>query len=627
MKIELSNFGGIVPSQDPANLPENAAQEANNVDLSGGTLRPWGITNAFTRLHDAAGEMNPGFDVGDIAKITKANTPTRSSEYHMCYPDWITIRSYIFVEYIDPDTEEFVSSSNTDSTSSPGWQWTNDGFILRSGSLVGNDFTFKPDVAYTIKGPFYKFYLYTRATTRYKGAPDTEYVLPASVSSGSEEIPSFSVPLVYPTTMDGFSGYSTSTSSGLATYQYGTLQCIDVNGPQISGPYVLPEGTVDDVNRDLVEGSTGVSFTFTCNYIRPRKTAFYVQQYVDTDGRDGPESEVSEEIEIPAGSVRRISTSLATGYTHNRLFRSTNAESGFVKLADVDGDIYYDNYHQALITELPPNGNVPHATVADAIKGAVKHPAGYAVYYYGSDLRPSSEWIELERPWAVPEEYTNTFDSEIECIAMAVGTILVFTQNKVYSATGQHPGRLSYYEISDKPILDKVTLWTTHDMIGWVNEEGLAIYAGNSANLLTGDYYRAEQWSALTPADFEARVNDRTVCLFNDDDTGLRFDLRGPREAAISEFTATDGNSEYYWKSRTFYYQKIVSWRACRVLADDYPIGISLLGDGIERSTSLVLDARPMLLPLTARFHEWEVGITGTTEVRQVVIGSSMAEV
>ncbi len=39
MKIELNNFGGLVPGTDAAALVDNAAQVANNVDLSANTLK------------------------------------------------------------------------------------------------------------------------------------------------------------------------------------------------------------------------------------------------------------------------------------------------------------------------------------------------------------------------------------------------------------------------------------------------------------------------------------------------------------------------------------------------------------------------------------------------------------
>jgi hypothetical protein len=645
MKIAIANFGGLVPSRDPISLPENGAQTAKNVDLSGGTLRPWAITNAFTRLHDNLGDMVAGFDVTEIAKNTKASQVTLTKTIPMPNPvwknvfvgsiyvpyGWLSTKAYIFFEYIDPDTDEFTTDSTSLWLLHDDVQYTPNGFILREYGAYAVNYAFKANVAYQVYGPLFQFYVIPYNDRRYAGGPDTTYTLPTTVYAGSDQVPSVAVPLLYPTTFTDYvddtspitAAYESVTAEDIATHQYGTLVCTDYDGAQRSYSRALTPA----VTETFTFGH--MSFTFDCNYVRnSAQRYYYVQQMVDSSGRDGPESDVSDEINVQPGKVPLLSTPLESGYTANRLFRSTNADDGFYKVEDVDATTFYDDLRHSLVEELPPNGNVPHATVGDAIKGAVKHPAGYAVYFYGTELRPSSEWIDMDRPWAVPEEYAYAFDSTIQCIALVGGTILVFTGTAVYTATGQHPSMLSVYKVSDKPILSKLSLWTTHDMVGWVNEEGVAVFSGGVVQLLTGEYYRAEQWSALTPATFAARVNDKAVCLFNS--TGgmddFRFDLRGPREAAISTFDVYAGESAYTWKSRIFQYPKPVCWFAARVVAAAYPVTLTLYADGVTVGDVSITNAEATVLPRSAPAYQWEVGVSAAGEVRSITVATSVQE-
>jgi len=649
MRIAIDNFGGIIPSKDAMSLPENAAQVAHNVDLSGGTLRPWQSVNAFSRLHDDAGDMVAGINADDIAIIPKASAVTCPEFVRQCIPwynrvgtgyyGWVWTSAFVFVHHIDPDSGEIETQTCEYKIFPFGINYTSTGFTFQS-YLWGSGPTIQSGIRYTVSGPVYQIRLYHDEVRLFRGGPDADYTFPYNATSGDSQIPDIAVPLIYPTSMSDFiygepeedKGHDTPTSAATSTYQYGTLQCDDVSGPQLNKiiEAVYREEPTTWTNYRVIPGFTTVTFTFNCNYIRDRQQqSYYVQQMVDDSDRDGPESDVSSEIIIPLGKIAMLSTPLTTGYTKNRLYRSANAGSGFLKIEDVDGTTFYDDLRQSLTDDLPPSGNIPHVSVAEAVKGAVKHPAGYAVYYSGNELRPSSEWIDLERPWAVPEEYAYAFDSTIQCIALIDATVLVFTEQAVYKVHGQHPARLAIYKISDKPILDIRSLWTTHSMVGWVTEEGIVVFAGGVPQLLTSEFYRAEEWQALQPETFAARTNDKALCLFNSAELidNLRFDLRGPRDAAISTFDSFDGTATYEWKSRIFQHKKPVSWYAARVVAEVYPIRLRLFADKLEAAEMLILDGKEVLLPRMAPARRWEVSLEGSGETRALTIASSAGEV
>lgn len=612
MKLEIDKFGGIIPGTDESGLPHNAAQTARNIDLSGGTIKPWSTTNNFTRLHDDAGNMLPGFPAASIAKISKPSKVTLTSLTSLFNnpSGAISITVHMYMSYIN-NNGVFAVLSKSGALTITKVTRSASGFTLH-GSINPADFVFtlRKGVRYTASGPIYRVSLSNSVAL---GGSDTALNFPETVSFGSAQLPSFSAPIY-------------STANGRPKYQYGTLEAVDVNGPSRSGVYEVPEPEPADVvwlttNVTMLSGA--VQMVFECNYIRnTNERVYYVQQSVDSSGRDGPESDVSDEIIIPPGMFATLDV---PGAGTKRLFRSANSESGFALLKEFSATTYVDDFRDSLSTDLPPNGNIPHTTTALAVAGAVQHPAGYFVYFFEKDLRPSSEWIDFPRPWAVPTEYAHTFDSNISCIALAGDTILVFTQTAVYRAHGQHPGRLAIYRISDKPILNKLTLWQDGVQVGWCDIEGLNVFDGGSGQLLTGEYMRADKWNAFTPANFKAQVNDKAVCLF-DGAANLRFDFRGDRSAAISTFTVTNGTVPAFWRSKRFGMPKPTAWYACRIVATGYPVTMRLFADGVEVAHQDILDESDRLLPRMPKAWHWEIEVETMHEVRQIALATNRRE-
>lgn len=605
MKLEISKFGGIIPGTDPVNLPQNAAQTAHNVDLSEGTIKPWSTTNAFTRLHDDAGNMLPGFPAADIAIIAKGTKPTLNSMVNLFNAvSSMSINAAVFI------TSEAGTETLSSALTINGIQMTPTGFKLNCSINTGTVKALDKGVEYSVNGPCYRVSL-TAAVA--DGGTDAAYNFPTTLSAGSTPIPFFSVPLF-------------TTANSRAKYQYGTLELVDVQGPVVSGNYFRP---VDPPFETMVTTYYGFAFTgnvdlfFDCNYLRNTPLRFfYVQQLVDGSGRDGPESDISDEIVIPPGKLAVLNTN-----SSSRLYRSANTQSGFALVRDetAAASTYTEDLLHSLGDPLPVNGNIPHATAALAVAGAIRHPAGFFVYFHGADLRPSSEWIDIPRPWAVPLEYAYTFDSTIQCLALAGDTILVFTATAVYRAHGQHPGRLAVYEISNKPILNKLTLWKDGVQVGWCDIEGLNVFDGGSGQLLTGEYMRADRWNAFTPASFKARVNDKAVCLF-DGAANLRFDFRGDRSAAISTFTVTNGTAPALWRSMKFMLPKPTAWYAVRIVATEYPVTMRLYADGVEVAHQDILDQNDRLLPRMPKAWKWEVEVETLKEVRNIALATNRRE-
>lgn len=722
--IIYDQFGGISPRLDPRKLPPGAAQVAHNCDLTEAGVSPIQTVNDFEALHDSSGEMKAGFPSSDINIITKATAPTAASDnIPMCRPlqglsggtTWLYVIARIWKTWTDTDTGQFKVDLVGAETLTPfSIEYTDGGFTANFNNYNTFSDPYQPNISYRIYGPLIQFRF--EKDENYNGGPETQVVYPKAEwgTFSDPVVPQFSVPLTYPSSM---SGYDFNNGVGISRFQYGSLSLTDYSIPLASGTYALPYEATTAVTTSMLQIYSSWSFTFSCNYIdNTRRKFFYIQQLVDSEDRDGPASDASNEIVVKPGQIVRVDTPLS-GYTKNRLFRSaTSAEAGFYKLADVNDTEYFDNFREALTTELPPNGNIPHSTTVDAVKGALAHPAGYYTYYYGNELRPSSEWIDEGRPWAVPAEYAVAFDTEIVCQALSGGSILVFTRDEatiitdatltnpesgltssieisfsvdpgdlsytgyitftdteemvvynavtgsgtsrtfavnvtltgnylpgapieVYSApvgavvrvTGQHPGRLSRYEIANvSTILTRRSLWRIDQMIGWVTLEGLVIFDGASPTIVTQPNFTANQWANYAPAYMSAYSNDRSIFLVLPDSlntkNNVRYDMRVDQTTAVSTFDSFDA-VEAQWRGRIEVMPNYKDWRWVKIIADEYPVRLLLYGDSQQECDIHVLSSDPQLLPRVGKAKEWEIEFYTRGYVSRVAIGDNSEEV
>lgn len=723
--IIYDQFGGIAPRLDPKKLPPGGAQIAHNCDLTEGGVSPIATVNDFEALHDSSGEMKAGFPSSDINIITKATAPTATaSNIKMCRPmqslvggtTWLFVIARIWATYTDPVTNAFnVNLVGSETLTPVSLDYTDGGFMANFYNLSSFSDTFQPNIRYQLYGPLFQFRF--EADTNYNGGPEATVYYPLAVygTFGDPRAPSFSVPLTYPEDM---SGYDANVGTGITRFQYGTLTLTDISAPDVSGPFGLPVEVTGASVKSLLPVGTGFSFTFNSNYVvNTRRKYFYIQQMVDSSDRDGPQSEASNAVVVQPGDIVRVSTPFSVGYTKNRLFRSsTSAESGYLKLADVDDTEYFDNFRVATTGALPPNGNVPHATTVDAVKGALAHPAGFYTYFYGNELRPSSQWIDEGRPWAVPEEYAVAFDTEILCQALSGGSILVFTRDaatvvtdgtltnaesglttsievtfladpgeltytgyitftdtdervvynaisgtgtsrtfavnvtltgtysatdpvEIYSApvgavyriSGQHPSRLSRYELANvSTILNRRSLWRIDQMVGWVTQDGLAIFDGNSPTIVTQPHFTANQWADLLPEYMSGYANDRSIFLILPDSantkSNIRYDMRVEMPAAMSTFDSFNA-IEAQWRGRIEDLPDYKDWRWVKIEADEYPVRLVLYGDSQQECDIHVLNSNPQLLPRVNKCKEWEIEFFTRGFVSRVAIGDNSKEV
>jgi len=131
-RISLQNFAGMVPRiLDGRELPDNAAQLAENVELSTGKLQPLKVTTPFTAMHDTdTFQLKPGIGLGDIRTIPEPAAPSELSTIRICVPNqWISVSGQTSVSWIDDNGIYQDSNIYDDDLTFKSIEYTETGFI------------------------------------------------------------------------------------------------------------------------------------------------------------------------------------------------------------------------------------------------------------------------------------------------------------------------------------------------------------------------------------------------------------------------------------------------------------------------------------------------------------------
>jgi len=286
--VNIEKFGGLVPRiTNPRKLPKTSAKRAQNVDLTSGDLVPIAVDPPFQSLHNADGTMKAGLSKADLTYIPKPPVVREKSRVFMCDPagagagidpPWLRIDISIWATYIDDDNvfqevELFTDGTNVDV------DYTADGFVAKtvlSGTITLDTLA---NIGYTIHGPVFKFTFYK--DEYYRGGPSREYVYPATQNWTDPAVPSISIPLEFPISMENFEPADPGRGlvGDVETFTYGFCELTDFNVPKIE-PKIVTDN--DTTGYKIFSGTNYINFTFRNNYVRnSSQYAYYKQTYLD----------------------------------------------------------------------------------------------------------------------------------------------------------------------------------------------------------------------------------------------------------------------------------------------------------------------------------------------------------
>jgi hypothetical protein len=189
----------------------------------------------------------------------------------------------------------------------------------------------------------------------------------------------------------------------------------------------------------------------------------------------------------------------------------------------------------------------------------------------------------------------------------------------------------------------------------YASPDGLVQITNGGIQLLTKGLFTKEEWQQYKPSSIHAYQYDgRYFGFYNNGVTSgcLVFSFNGQEPSLVTlDVTATAGFLEpltdslyllvgtnivkfdsgsaltYSWKSKKFTLPKPENLGVCQVVAKSYPVSLTINSYDTDTSfTRSVANSNAFRLPAGKRYNTIDVQVSGTAEVEQVLLSSSMDE-
>lgn len=360
--------------------------------------------------------------------------------------------------------------------------------------------------------------------------------------------------------------------------------------------------------------------------------------------KPGATIRVTRNASVPSGNY---------GMTHWQVYRTVAGNDadyffvaeGTAATAFLDTTDSSLNPQSTLLSEgwdMPPAG----------LKGLKALWNGIMVGFVGKALR----FCEPYRPFAWPLEYELILDDDIIAVGRWRQQLVVVTTNQPYLVTGSHPGAMSVQliEFAQACVAKKSLVEFGHG-VAWASPDGVAYIGEGGARVITEQIALPTDWRALVPSSMVAcDLDGMYLCSYNPG-SGRKSVLVDPRKPdgwyfCSVGFTAAyrdpiadqvfllNGTDIQKWdagsaltassKSKVMRVSKPTNFTFGQVVADGYPVTLSLWAQGTQKLTNYsVAGPGPFRLPGGFLADEWQVEVSTTgVAVQLVAIAQSSAE-
>jgi hypothetical protein len=447
-----------------------------------------------------------------------------------------------------------------------------------------------------------------------------------------------------------------------------------------NGSYTINGSTVTGTFVILSTTNTGSSATLLTRRVNPRvdpvyggfyswivnnttssilETRIYVCNYVSAYGEEGPPSVVSSSVQLQQGQSCTIGLPGAPTGNYNvtlkRIYRSSTvgsqAQFQFVADVPVAQTNFVDTVLQADLGEVMPS-DTWIAPPAD-LKGLRMMANGAAVGFSGRTVYFS----EPNLPHAWPNKYT--IDYDIVGIATYGQTVAVMTTAFPFLIQGADPAAMTPTKLEiPQACTSKRSIIETGSGVMYAAPDGY-VSLGYNVNIITEQMFSRDQWQAFNPSSMDAYLyNNRIHLVYGNgsangvliiDPTGQGATLTTCSFNTYQQFTAgyydptTDtlyfaqgGNIMRFdrssptvatWHSKVWRLPWQQNMSVGQVRAAAYPVTIRIYADGVKRVEQTVNSDDIFTLPGGFRALDWEFEIDTSSEVSEVNIATSAAEI
>lgn len=391
------------------------------------------------------------------------------------------------------------------------------------------------------------------------------------------------------------------------------------------------------------------------------ETRYYVTTYVDAYGSEGPPSLPSGQVEWRDGqSVNLTAIPAAPAGNYNianqYIYRVNTGTSGsvyqYVGSIAVATTTYSDTVAAADLGEAlstttydpPPD---------DTMTGLTVLPGEFLAAYYDNVICFS----EPTFPHAWPLEYQLSTEHAIKGIGAFGNSLLVTTDANPYVITGIHPSSMvmTKLEIAQSCVSKRSVVDMGNSVI-YASPDGLVQVGTSGIRLITEGSFNREEWQKLVPSSIHAYYWEGMYLGFYSTGTttgGFSLKPSAPEEGVVFFDTyATAGYSDleedtlylmesssikswdtdstntvsYTWRSKPYLVPRQTNFGAVQILADTYPVSFTLVVDGEDKYSSSVGDENAVRLPSGYLSRSHAIQITGTGEVHEIVLASTLEE-
>lgn len=388
------------------------------------------------------------------------------------------------------------------------------------------------------------------------------------------------------------------------------------------------------------------------------ETRVYTYTYVTALGEEGPPAAASNQVNIQLGQsavITGMSTAPVGAYnvTHKRIYRSVQGSGAatflFVAEIPVANTSYTDsvlaeNLGEPIVStlwEAPPTDMVGLCNMANGIM------AGFS----GKDICFSEPFV----PHAWPSAYKLQSDHPIVGIGAFGTSLFVGTEAFPYIISGVDPSGMSMVKSpARQACVSKRSIVDMGGGVFYASPDGICLADGAGVTVLTKDLMTRDDWQAYVPSSIHAtQIDGRYVAFFN---TGTRtgalvLDMTGDGarmwESDLyytasyndvrndSLYLSTSGSVRkwdtgtdltYIWKSKLFVLARPENIGAGQVFASAYPLTLKVYADGVLKHTQTVANDNPFKLPSGFKGREWQLELTGTSEVTTALLASTVKE-
>ncbi|WP_333679868.1 hypothetical protein [Dyella sp.] len=414
--------------------------------------------------------------------------------------------------------------------------------------------------------------------------------------------------------------------------------------------------------------------------IQTTSSRVYVYTYVNSFGEEGVPSPPSDALlDMYEGAAAVVSIDVPPAgwdIAAIRLYRVQEGVLDGTAAAAPTGSAYL------FVTELPPQaqsftddipadglaeGNVSltYSPPPDGLRNITQLPDGVLAGSVGRQV-----WFcESYQPQAWPLDTMLQLDDDVIALVWSNGVLYALTDGHPYAISEQcvdgNCCREAWRFPKPMPIASKKSAAAAADGAVYAGASGLVLLAGKRMAVITGPWFGKDDWQALLPHTMTGAMVDgqyfastcKTTFLFSLRDGVENDGLQGNDLMPLTLtpnalHTARDGKLylafgnvvhewdagadflPYCWRSKQLAQVGQTNFAAAKVTLDGYPypalapfgVTFRLLTDGRQALARPVKHSAPFRLPSNRRNLNFEVEVSGTESVRDIVLATSMSE-